>query len=177
MFDVMIVGAGPAGQSAALILGRSCRKVLILDTGVYRNAASQAMHGFLSRDGVAPLEFLEITRAQLTRYDTVTYCSMAALDARRSADSFEVILADGKVERSRRLLIATGVVDELPPIDHIRDFYGKSVFHCPYCDGWEVRGGRIAVFANGEASRRLRARTHWMDPRHRPLHQWSILNS
>jgi thioredoxin reductase len=115
MFDVIIVGAGPAGLSAALVLGRCCRRVLVLDTGVYRNAASPAMHGFLSRDGVAPLEFLDMARAQLARYDTVTLRHVEATDARRTQEGFEVVLADGGIERCRKLLIATGVVDDLPP--------------------------------------------------------------
>lgn len=150
MFDVIIVGAGPAGLNAALILGRCCRNVLLLNTGIYRNAAAHAMHGFLSRDGIAPLEFLAIGRAQLAQYENVTLCDAEAIDARKIQDGFEVSFANGNVERCRRLLIATGVVDHLPPVGGVLDFYGQSVFHCPYCDGWEVRCRPIAIFANGE---------------------------
>ncbi|HEX5474721.1 MAG TPA: NAD(P)/FAD-dependent oxidoreductase [Vicinamibacterales bacterium] len=149
-YDVVIVGAGPAGLSAALILGRSRRHVLVCDTGRPRNAASHAMHGFLTRDGVPPLEFLRIARAQLAQYDSITLRDIEAVDARCRADErFEIDLADGTQVRSRKLLIATGVADNVPDIEGLRDLYGRSVFHCPYCDGWEVRDQPLAVYGRG----------------------------
>jgi thioredoxin reductase len=151
-YDVIIVGAGPAGLSAALILGRCRRKVLVLDTDRPRNAAAHAMHGFLSRDGINPAEFRRIARQQLTQYRSVKFARKMATAAREVQDGFEVTVADGKRLRSRKLLIATGVVDALPPIDGIEAFYGRSVFHCPYCDGWESRDQSLAVYsrnANG----------------------------
>ena len=151
-YDVIVVGAGPAGLSAALILGRCRRKVLVLDTGRPRNAAAHAMHGFLSRDGIAPSEFLRIARQQLTQYRSVKFARREAIGAGQVNGGFEVIAADGKKLRCRKLLLATGVVDELPPIDGIAAYYGRSVFHCPYCDGWESRGQPLAVYsrtANG----------------------------
>jgi thioredoxin reductase len=151
-YDVIIVGAGPAGLSAALTLGRCRRKVLVLDTGQPRNAASQSMHGFLTRDGIDPAEFLGVARQQLTQYRSVKLARKMATRARQVTDGFEVTVADGKRLRCRKLLIATGVVDELPPIDGIEAYYGRSVFHCPYCDGWESRDQPIAVYsrtANG----------------------------
>lgn len=151
-YDVIIVGAGPAGLSAALILGRCRRNVLVLDTGQPRNASSPAMHGFLSRDGINPAEFRRIARQQLTQYRSVKFARQMATRARQVKDGFEVTVADGKRLRCRKLLLATGVVDELPPIDGIEAFYGRSVFHCPYCDGWESRDQPLAVYsrsANG----------------------------
>ena len=151
MYDVIIVGAGPAGLSAALILGRCRRSVLVCDTGRPRNAASQAMHGFLTRDGVSPLEFLAMGRKELERYDTVSLRKVEVVEAQCAADKrFDVTLATGEAVRSRKLLIATGVVDNLPSIDGFRELYGRSVFHCPYCDGWEVRDQPLAIYGRGE---------------------------
>lgn len=146
-YDVIIVGAGPAGLSAALILGRCRRKVLVLDTNRPRNAASHAVHGFLTRDGTHPAEFRRLARQQLTQYRSVKLARKEATRACQVKGGFEVTVADGKRLRCRKLLIATGVVDELPPIEGLDAFYGRSVFHCPYCDGWESRDLPIAVYA------------------------------
>jgi thioredoxin reductase len=150
MYDVIIVGAGPAGLSAALILGRSRRRVLVCDSGHPRNAASRAMHGFLTRDGVPPREFLATAREQLRQYDTVELRDVEVVEAACRADArFHVRLADGAEHASRKLLIATGVADNLPDIPGFRELYGISVFHCPYCDGWEVRDRPLAIYGRG----------------------------
>lgn len=150
MFDVIIVGAGPAGLSAALCLGRCRRHVLICDSGRPRNAFSHGIHGLLTREGIEPAEFLRLGREQLGLYPTIEYRSIAIIDATRETGSFTVTLADHHRERSRALLLATGVVDELPPIAGIEEFYGTSVFHCPFCDGWEVRDQPLAVYGSGK---------------------------
>jgi thioredoxin reductase len=149
MLDVIIVGAGPAGLSAALILGRSRRRVLVCDTGRPRNAASHAMHGFLTRDGMPPREFLRIAREQMRQYDTVELRDVEVTHATCVESRFEVTLAGGERLYARKLLIATGVVDNLPDLPGFKQFYGNGVFHCPYCDGWEVRDRRIAVYGRG----------------------------
>jgi thioredoxin reductase len=151
-FDVIIVGAGPAGLSAALILGRCRRRVLVLDTNEPRNYASRAVHGFLTRDGLPPRELRRIGREQLRRYDSVKLAMKRATRARALKGGFEVTVAGGKRVRCRKLLIATGVIDELPAIDGLEPLYGRSVFHCPYCDGWESRDKRLVAYsrsANG----------------------------
>lgn len=151
MFDVIIVGAGPAGLSAALVLGRCRRSVMVFDTGQPRNAASQAMHGFLTRDGIRPREFLRLAREELRRYETVSLRDARVVSAECQPDArFAVTLAGGERVTARKLLLATGVVDDLPPIDGFLDFYGRGIFHCPYCDGWEVRDQPLAVYGNGE---------------------------
>jgi thioredoxin reductase len=151
MYDVIIVGAGPAGLSAALMLGRCRRRVLVCDTGRPRNAASQAMHGFLSRDGIAPAEFLRIAREQLRQYETVEVRDVEVTRAACRDARFSVTTADGSELASRKLLIATGVIDNLPDIPGFSRLYGRSVFHCPYCDGWEVRDRPLAIY--GRAAR------------------------
>ena len=150
MYDVIIVGAGPAGLSAALMLGRCRRSVLICDTGRPRNGAARAVHGYLTRDGVAPHEFRALGRRELERYTTVELRDVEVTDAECRESRFVVTLAGGEQVASRKLLLATGVVDNLPEIDGIRDFYGSSVFHCPYCDAWELRDLPIAVYGRGE---------------------------
>jgi thioredoxin reductase len=149
--DVIIVGAGPAGLSAALVLGRCRRRVLICDAGRPRNAASQALHGFLTRDGVKPGEFLSLAREQLAQYKTIELRHSEVTGARRMANGFEVTLPSGERITSRKLLLATGVVDDIPEIEGIAEFYGRSVFHCPYCDGWEKRDQPLAVYGRGES--------------------------
>jgi len=151
LLDVIIVGGGPAGLSAALILGRSRRRVLIIDAGRPRNAAAVAMHGYLSRDGMAPSEFLRISREQLTNYPTVEFRPGEAVDAQRTKEGFTVHLEDGRSERSRLLLLASGVVDEVPEIEGLKSLYGKSVHQCPYCDGWEHRDEPVAVYGRGKS--------------------------
>jgi thioredoxin reductase len=149
MFDVIIVGAGPAGLSAALMLGRCRRRVLVCDTGRPRNAASRAMHGYLSRDGIPPAEFLTIACEQMQQYSTVELRDAEVVQAECHDGRFHVTLRDGVRLASRKLLIATGVVDNLPDIPGFRELYGVAVFHCPYCDGWEVRDQPLAVYGRG----------------------------
>jgi thioredoxin reductase len=145
----VIVGAGPAGLSAALVLGRCRRAVLVCDAGKPRNWASHALHGYLTRDGIDPAEFRAIGRRELQRYGTVELHDIGARAAECRAGRFYVTLADGSEVSARKLLIATGVLDNVPEIPGMSDLYGRSVFHCPYCDGWEVRDQPIAVYGKG----------------------------
>ena len=148
--DVVIVGAGPAGLSAALMLGRCRRSVLVVDHGRNRNAASHALHGFLTRDGTPPAEFLGLAREELAQYATVELRAGEVVDAECRSDSFCVTLASGEEVSSRKLLLATGVVDNLPEVPGFRELYGRSVFHCPYCDGWELREQPLAIYGRGD---------------------------
>jgi thioredoxin reductase len=150
MFDVIIVGGGPAGLSAALILGRCRRRVLVCDAGHPRNTSATAVHGFLSRDGTPPSELLECARRELSAYAFVRSIHSEVVDAERSSGGFTVRLQDGSQYKGHKLLLATGVVDDLPRISGIDQFYGKSVHPCPYCDGWEWREQPLAVYGPGE---------------------------
>jgi len=148
-YDVIIVGAGPAGLSAALILGRCRRSVFICDAGKPRNWASHALHGYLTRDGIDPAEFRAIGRRELQRYDTVHLRDIAATSASCRDGRFYVTLTDGSELSARKLLIATGVRDIVPDVPGMAELFGRSVFHCPYCDGWEVRDQPLVVYGRG----------------------------
>jgi thioredoxin reductase len=147
--DVAIVGGGPAGLSAALILGRCCRRVIVFDAGRPRNSVSPELHGFLTRDCERPVDLRRLGRAQLARYETVSVRDAVVADALAGDRHFLVRTADGTSVRARKLLLASGVKDELPDIDGFEQTYGVSAFHCPYCDGWERRGQAIAILGKG----------------------------
>lgn len=149
MYDVVIVGGGPAGLSAALVLGRCRRRVLVCDAGQPRNAASQHLHGYLTRDGISPRDFIRLGREELAGYDTVEIRDVIVSDARCVSSSFRTVLSTGETVCSRKLLLATGVVDNVPQIEGVRELYGKSIFHCPYCDAWELRDQPIGIYGRG----------------------------
>jgi thioredoxin reductase len=147
-YEVVVVGGGAAGLSAAVTLSRALRSTLVVDAGEPRNAPAAGVHGFLSRDGVSPGELLAEGRKEVRRYGgTVT--SGEVIAARTSADGFDVVLRDGRTVAARRLLIATGLSDELPQVEGLKDRWGRDVLHCPYCHGWEVRHRAIGVLASG----------------------------
>ena len=154
-YDCIVVGAGPAGLSGALMLGRCRRSVLVCDAGEPRNAQSSALHGFLTRDGIEPAEFLGLAKEEVRRYPTVEFHQSRIVDARRTSGGFTVTCDGGLRLTARKLLLATGVMDELPEIEGLRSLYGKSVHHCPYCDAWEWRSQPIAVYGRGEAGSAL----------------------
>lgn len=143
-YDVLIVGGGAAGLSAALVLSRARRKVLVVDAGEPRNAPASHMHGFLSRDGLPPTELLSLGQEEVKGYggeilaDTVT-------EMVPSGSGFWILLSDGRRVLTRRLLVATGLRDELPSIPGLADRWAKDVLHCPYCHGYEVRDQQLGV--------------------------------
>lgn len=148
--DVCIVGGGPAGLSAALILGRCRRDVVVLDGGKPRNASSRGLSGYLTRDGVHPMELRELARAELRRYATVEVRDTFVIDARRKDDAFVVAAANGERLCARTLLLATGRADELPARPGFARLYGRGVYHCPFCDGWEHRDQPMAAYGRDD---------------------------
>ncbi|MFN8531120.1 MAG: NAD(P)/FAD-dependent oxidoreductase [Anaerolineae bacterium] len=152
MLDVVIVGGSSAGLSAALILGRSLRKVVVIDDQKPCNRFTHASHGFLTRDGTPPAELRRIGYEQLERYPSVAIKAATALHVEKIPGGFEVTSSDDSKLHTRMILLATGLHDELPPLAGIEGLWGKSVFHCPYCDGYEVSGKAIAVYGTDEAA-------------------------
>lgn len=149
MLDVVIVGGSSAGLSAALILGRSLRDVVVVDDQKPCNRVSQASHGFLTRDGTSPSDLLSIAHEQLKRYPSVTLKTATVQRIEKIDTGFAIVNSDGSRLEARRVLLATGLKDELPPLAGIEAFWGKSVFHCPYCDGYEIRDKAVAVYGVG----------------------------
>jgi thioredoxin reductase len=151
MYDIAVIGGGPAGLNAGLVLSRCRRKVVIIDDGNQRNLRSHGIHGFLTRDGIKPSDFLLKGRNEVLRYGTELLEGVVT-DAEKLNTHFELRLASGENLKAKKILIATGIKDNLPPLPGIDEMYGKSVFHCPYCDGWESQDKIIAVYANAKAA-------------------------
>jgi thioredoxin reductase len=150
MYDAIIVGGGPAGLAAALTLGRSRRSVLLLEAGQGRNAPAAAVHNLLAHDGTSPAQLRRIGREQLARYPGVQLCEATVDDAvALSGEGFRLQLRGADSVTARRLVLATGLVDELPAIDGLAPLWGRSALHCPYCHGFEVSGRRLAVLGAG----------------------------
>jgi thioredoxin reductase len=144
-YDVAVIGGSAAGLSAALVLSRARRKVLVVDSGQPRNAPADQMHGYLSRDGLAPTELLAIGREEVKGYGGEVLQGTVAELAPNGRSGFRVRLTDGRRVSARRLLVATGLRDELPDIPGLAERWARDVLHCPYYHGWEVRDRRLAV--------------------------------
>ena len=149
-YDCIIVGGGPAGLSAALMLGRCRRRVLLCDFGEQRNLRAREIHGYPTRDGIPPAEYLRMARAELGRYGTIECREVDIVEAAKERHGFVLCAADGARLTSRKLLLATGVVDELPDLDGLEELYGTSVHHCPFCDAWEWRDKPLAAYGGAE---------------------------
>jgi thioredoxin reductase len=150
-YDVVVVGGGAAGLSGAMTLARARRSVLVVDAGAPRNAPAEGVHNYLAREGTPPAQLLAIGRDEVTGYGgrvvdgTVT-------GAQREDDGFRVALADGRSVHARRLLVTTGLVDELPEVPGVAELWGHGVLHCPYCHGWEVRDQAVGILATSPMS-------------------------
>lgn len=151
LHDAIVIGGSYAGMAAALQLARARRSVLVIDAGRRRNRFSGASHGFLGQDGADPAEIAGRARDQLLRYPSVRWVEGLAERAEGARDSFAVV-ADGQSHAGRRLLFATGVADALPQVEGLAERWGRSVFHCPYCHGYELDEGPIGVIATGASS-------------------------
>jgi thioredoxin reductase len=143
-FEACVVGAGMAGLSAALILGRARRATLVADAGPGRNAPARAVHAVIGHDGTPPEQLQTLASQQVTAYPDVTIAASPVTQVAGQKDAFEIVLADGQRYRARRVLLATGIADQLPPIEGLLPLWGRTVVHCPYCHGWELRGQPLA---------------------------------
>ncbi len=143
--DAVVVGGGATGLSAALTLGRMGREVVVVDAGAQQNRAAHTMHGYLTRDGVTPADFYKMAREELARYPTITVLDGTVTDVATRSDGITATLEEGGLVTSRRLVVATGIADRFPDVDGYAEEWGRSIFSCPYCHAWELRGRRVAV--------------------------------
>ena len=148
--EVAIIGGGPAGLAAALALGRTCRRAVVFDAGEPRNAAATHIHNFVTRDGTPPAEFRSIGRAQLEQYESVSFRDERVRSIAGERDAF-ILKSESAEVRARRVLLCTGMVDEVLPLPGFEQAWGHSIYQCPYCHGWEVRGQRWGMLALDEA--------------------------
>ncbi|OWV28768.1 NAD(P)/FAD-dependent oxidoreductase [Halomonas campaniensis] len=149
-FDTVIIGGSYAGMAAGLQLARARRKILLIDAGQPRNRFTSYSHGFLTQDGAPPAEIAAEARSQLMEYPTVEWCTGRVETVTGTADNFLVALADGSTYQARRIILAAGVTDELPGLPGLAELWGKRVFHCPYCHGYELGKESIGVLATSE---------------------------
>ncbi len=150
LYDVIIIGGGPAGLNAAVVLGRCRRKVLLFDHGKQRNRYSHGMHNYLTRDDVLPGEFLKISHKELQKYGVEVLHIEIKKASKTADDRFEIKDCNGKIYHSKKLILATGLSDIMPKIKGAEEFYGQSLFHCPYCDGWECADKKIGVYSKSK---------------------------
>jgi len=151
VYDCAIVGGGPAGLNAALVLGRARRSVALFDNSRPRNGVTHASHGFITRDGIQPAEFRRIAYEEVLRYPSVRHWPAEVTDIQRLEHGFALRTLTGERLQARKVILAAGLKEELPEIEGIRDFYGISVFNCPFCDGWELRDQPLAVVSEHPA--------------------------
>lgn len=163
MLDCAIIGGGPAGLNAALVLGRAKRKVILFDHNKPRNAVTQESHGFITRDGVSPSEFRDFAHQDISKYPSVQVEQVKIVEVKKESSSmFRLTTQEGKSFLSRKVMLATGLKESLPNVKGIREYYGKSLFSCPYCDGWELRDQPLVLIAeNSNASHLAKTTYQW----------------
>ncbi|MCT4580461.1 MAG: NAD(P)/FAD-dependent oxidoreductase [Flavobacteriales bacterium] len=159
-FEVIIIGGSYAGLSAAMSLGRSLRKTLIIDSGKPCNSQTPHSHNFLTQDGSPPKEISSIAKDQVLKYDSITYYEGLVIDAEPVEDGFEITTSNGTIFTAKKIVFATGIKDKLPNIKGFDQCWGISVVHCPYCHGYEIRNKKTAIIANGDKAIHLASLVH-----------------
>lgn len=150
-YDCAVIGGGPAGMTASLVLGRARRKVILFDDNKPRNAVTKESHGFLTRDGVKPAELKQIAHAELSQYPSIFIKNSEVIKVKKVEDVFFIETTERETFFVRKIIFATGIKEALPDIEGLQTFYGKSIFSCPYCDGWELKEKTIAIISNHQA--------------------------
>ena len=149
LFDVAIIGGGPAGLNAALVLGRARKKVAVIDEGRPRNAVTREVHGFLTRDGISPSEFRRIAKEEISAYPSVSFVGDTAVSIVGTDGRFQIETEQGQIFASKKVLFTVGMKDRPLDIPGLAEVYGKSAFVCPYCDGWELRDQPLVIITKG----------------------------
>ncbi|NIK79117.1 thioredoxin reductase [Paenibacillus castaneae] len=150
--ECAIIGGGPAGLNAALVLGRSRRNVILFDHNKPRNAVTHQSHGFITRDGIQPSEFRRLAHQDIAKYPSVTIKPDKVTEVAKSTAGFQLTTGNGVVYYARTIILAAGLKEMLPSVPNIQDFYGKSLFSCPYCDGWELRDKPLVLISEGTSA-------------------------
>lgn len=155
LFDCAIIGGGPAGLNAALVLGRSLKKTVLFDDNRPRNRVTHESHGFLTRDGIHPQELKRLAQSELSAYPDVRIEASRVVSAEKESKFFRIETESGEVFRAKKLILATGFTETLPNIPRLPEFYGTSLFSCPFCDGYEMRGEPLIIISESEAAGHL----------------------
>lgn len=150
VLDCVVVGGGPAGLNASLVLGRAKKKIILFDDNKPRNAVTQESHGFITRDNIKPAEFKRIALENLKEYPNITIKNQRVFDIKTENNHFVILTSDGLTYQSRKVILATGLKDILPSIKGIHDYYGTSLFSCPFCDGWELKDRPLVFISEDE---------------------------
>ena len=179
LFDCAIIGGGPAGLNAALVLGRARRNTILFDNNNPRNAVTQESRGFITHDGIKPKEFREIAHKDIGKYPSVIYEKKEITSITKKDQLFELVTSNKELYQSKTIIISTGLKDVLPDIENISDYYGKSLFNCPYCDGWELRDKPLVVIIEEQMQgfHFIRTIYHWSKDLVVCTNGKSILNS
>jgi thioredoxin reductase len=148
--DCVIIGGGPAGLNATLVLGRSRRNVMVIDEGKPRNRVTRESHGYLTRDGITPGDFRAISRQEITKYPSVIFNESSVIEVVKDENHFKLTTSKNQIVKSKKIIISTGLKEILPNVRNLDMYYGKSLFNCPYCDGWELRDEPLVLIGKGE---------------------------
>ncbi|MGJ3417713.1 NAD(P)/FAD-dependent oxidoreductase [Bacillus sp. Je.9.29.b] len=150
LLDCAIIGGGPAGLSAALVVGRGRKQVTVFDDELPRNRVTQESHGFITNDGMTPFEIRQAGEADLQKYPNITIKRSRIVDIQKKEESFTLLTHEGDAFEAKKIILATGLQDILPEIEGIHDVYGKTLFSCPFCDGWELKDKALALIAENQ---------------------------
>lgn len=148
VYDCIIIGGGPSGMSAALVLGRANKEIVLFDEDKPRNRITNESHGFITRDGITPTAFKSLAKEDLLKYPSIKVDNRKIVDAQKKGKLFTIQTSDGQTFEARKILLATGLQDIFPEIQGLSDFYGKSLFTCPFCDGWELSNKKLVIISD-----------------------------